>query len=110
MVNLTKFRITNGEIQFIRQVDAIPTTTKKEGNVTINNMGTDAVPAHFEVSFMISAEFGEGHDHVNNAFHLNCIVNNTNDSASYRAVESQAIAELGPMLRAMASKIDEHIS
>ena len=76
--------IANGTVRFVREVEAVPTTSETTGNVTVNNMGSDGVPAHYLVGFMVSADMAEGSIGGFNAFHIETIVPIGSDHAPWK--------------------------
>jgi hypothetical protein len=110
MPTLNEVQLTAGEITFSKEEKGRPATSETKDNVTINHVAIPGTPAHYEVTFMVSATFqeAEGLD-FSNRFHLTCLVPEPSDRAQYRAVEDQAARQIAPMLRSLADKIEAHL-
>lgn len=102
--------IENGRIAFFKRVEETKTISETTGNVTINNIGRPAIPAHYEVAFTITADLQDGGIELRNVFQLSCIVLNENDGAQYRKVEDQSARQLAPILRAVADHIEKKVA
>lgn len=107
MTDLTLSSFGNGEIRYIAKIDAIPPTSETTDNVTIKNMGRDAVPGHFETSFMMQIKIEESGIDAYSTLHWNDVVLADRADISYRAIEDQAARRIAPMLRSLADRIDQ---
>lgn len=106
MARLKEVIFGNGSITYVKKVDGRPESTEKNGNITVHNSAIPGVPAHYQISFMINSEFEQDGVQFLNFFHLNYVVSEQSDRAEYRSIEDQAAKQLGPMLRALAEKIE----
>lgn len=109
MPTIKDVQIHHGEVKFVPEIEATPTTTKTEGNVTINNMGQPGYPAYFDVGFFISVDIEESGLESMNSIHWNVPVQRNDDTAPYREVETQAALLIAPMLRAAADLIEKKV-
>lgn len=110
MPELKLLTLNNGTIQYFSKIDAVPTTSEKAENVTVNIVGREEVPAHFQTSFMISVEIEEGPLKTGNVFHWNDVVPVAEPDAPYRSIEDQAARRIAPMLRLLADQIEADIA
>lgn len=110
MTKLKNATVNNGRINWIEGSPAVAPRVERDGNVTVNYEGTEAVPAYFQTSFMIEAEIEEGGISVNNIFHWDGIVIEKNDGSSYREIETLAVNKIAPLIRELADKIETQIA
>jgi len=110
MVEVKLIGFGNGSINYRGKIEAVPATSETTGNVTVNNAGRDAVPAHFETSFMLSAQVDNDGLIANSTFHWNDVVLSETAEVSYRSIEDAAARRIAPALRALADKIEEEIA
>lgn len=109
MAKIDGVEIRNGSVVFTRAVEEVPSSTKREGNVTINNVGSPGVPAYFEVSFMLNSNFSDGAIKSSNVFHWHCIVPAENSDQSYQKIEDDAARQIAPMLRELADLVEGQV-
>ena len=107
MTDLTLASFGNGEIRYISKVDAVPTTSETNGNVTVKNMGRDEIPGHFETSFMIQVKIEESGIDAYSSFHWHDVVLADQADVSYRSIEDKAARRIAPMLRTLADRLDQ---
>ncbi|MDN3645079.1 hypothetical protein QWY75_02525 [Pontixanthobacter aestiaquae] len=106
--NLVNFGF--GSVQFIKEVEATPPTTKVEGNVTINNAGVAGKPEHFLVTFMLSCADDGPISQRDNIFHWTVAVSDLPRDTPYSEVEEAAARKLAPMLREVAESVEKLVS
>jgi hypothetical protein len=99
----------NGSITFVPPVPGRRASTRVENNVTIVETEIPAKPAHYDVSFQISANDTAGPLATFNVFHLNLKVFDADHREAYRSVEEKAAEMVAPLLREIASKIEESV-
>lgn len=107
MITIKKLELGYGAVTFTKEVEATPTTVHKDGNVTVKNMGSPGRPSNFEVNFMISGDVELSGADFYNIFHLKVVIPGLAKETPYAEVEAQAFAQLAPMLRAFAQKIED---
>lgn len=103
-IEVTDFK--SGTIRFEKKIEAVPATTKTEGNVTINHTGSDEIPAHYVVDFTITAVETVNEIASYNYWSWSTVVLCDDEDASYRDIESQAARKAAPALRAVADQIE----
>lgn len=109
-MKLTEAIIPNAEIGWVNEIPAVPQSTKVEGNVTINNMGSPGVPSYFDATFSIHAKFE--HKGVKQTLLLMPhvpILGETKEVA-FGEIEGKALRKLGPMFRAIADDFDRQMA
>ncbi len=110
MTTVEAARFGNGQVEYRSEVEPVPPTSEKTGNVTVNVTGSEGVSAHYKVTFMIQAELEESNHALNNIFHWSLVVPSEDENASYRDVEDQAARQIAPTLRAVADLVDQQIA
>ena len=98
-----------GTVQYVKEIEAVPASSKKTGNVTINNMATPGSPEHFLVTFMLSYGPDDGALGRRNIFHWTEAVVGLPRTTPYSEVEAQAARQLAPSLRAAADAIEKQV-
>lgn len=110
MTELKSVDFAYGSVTFYKKIEAVPTTTKREGNVTINNMGTPEIPSFHEVSYVLTCNFGDGPREFSNTFHWEVRVEDKGRNAPYGEIEAEAARKIAPMLRAVADEIERAVA
>jgi hypothetical protein len=110
MIELNSVSFGNGDVTFIKEVEATPTTSETTGNVTVKNVGHPGVPAYFEVTFMLGCDWQDGPIQFSNFFHLKALVLGKSRESSYLAVEAEAARSLAPMLRMIADDVEGQVA
>jgi hypothetical protein len=109
-MKLLELLVPNANIEWDNGVEAVPATSKKEGNVTINNMGTPGRPAHFTASFSMYAKADvEGQETVM-YFTPSIPVSGFDKSAPFIEVEDAAVLKLAAFLRAIADDCERQVA
>lgn len=102
--------IPNAEIYWVNEIEAVPKTTKRDGNVTINNMGSPGRPGYFSVSFRMNAKFETGEISESLWFTPTVPIIGATKDISFGELEDQAMHELPAMFRALADDIERQIT
>jgi len=109
MVTTTEVEFGYSSVVYRQEIPAVPTTTQRDGNVTINNIGTPGVPASFEVTSMITADHEAGDVKFHNIFHWKVVLVGLPKDAPYSEVDAEAARRLAPMLRDVADLIEQQV-
>lgn len=110
MPSVTNARFGYGSIQFVKAVEEVPTSSKTQGNVTINNMGSAGIPAYFEATFMLSSTIEAEGVTRDNIFHWSTILPDRPASTPYLEIEAEAARQLAPSLRELADAIEKEVA
>ncbi len=95
-----------GGLTFHSARDATPDRTEVQGNVTINNKGTPARPAHYIANFNINFDAAADTLIARNNLFLSVVVEGANHDAPYSEVERLAADQLAPLLRQVADMVE----
>lgn len=101
--------VENGVIQFNNGIPEVPATSETEGIVTITNAGRPGTPASFEVTFKIVSEFDVDGIGCNPYISMMIPVAVTDKGLPFVEVEERAAEHIGPILRALAEKIEAQV-
>ena len=96
-----------GSITFYKEIEPVPASSHRDGNVTVNNIGSPGRAAYFEASFMLDAEMESGGLTFHNIFHLKALVTGQPNDTPYSKVETEAYEQLAPMLRSLAQALED---
>lgn len=96
-----------GSVQYIKEIEEVPATSKVTGNVTINNSGSPGVEGHFLVTFMLTHEDVNCSSSPRNIFHWTTAVFGMSQDASYAEVEAEAARQIAPALRDLATGVEK---
>lgn len=107
MVTITGVETGYGAVTFYKEIDPVPASSHRDGNVTVNNMGSPGRPSYFEASFMLDAGMESGGLSFHNIFHLKALVTGQPKDTPYAQVETEAYEQLAPMLRALAQALED---
>lgn len=88
----------------------MPTTSEVRGNTTYNTIGTEAVPASFEVVFRVYSTFEIDGRQSEPYISINIPVAMDSKKAKFGEIEQRAAASIAPMLREIAEAIDKQIA
>lgn len=110
MAQVKSVTLGHGEVRFFKKVEATPTTTRRNGNVTVKNVGQPGSPAYFEVSYMIFCTIGERDHDYQNIIHCKVRVDEQDGMTPYFEIEDAAARQLAPMLREIADLVDAQVT
>jgi hypothetical protein len=99
-----------GAITHCAEIPATPTTTERDGNVTIHNEGSPGVPGHFRYSAMLSADFEEEGVKFHNIFHWETLIVGKPGGTPYAELDADAARHIAPMLRDVAASIEAQVA
>lgn len=101
-----------GSVQYVSKIDPVPPSTRVEGNVTYNEIGSDGFPAYFKATFMLTCEtqLGDTDKVMRNIFHWTEAMVGLARETPYSEVEAQAARQLAPSLRAVADQIEKLVA
>ena len=99
-----------GSVQYVREVEATPTTTEVQGSVTINKIGSPGRDAYFLVTFMLTCEPDNDAEGDRNIFHWTEKVAGLARGTPYSEIEAHAARQLSPNLRSAADHIERMVA
>jgi len=99
-----------GSVTYRYEIEAVPPSSKTEGNVTINNSGSPGCPAHYEVEPMITVDHDAGGVIFSNTFHWKVVVVGLPKNAPYSEIDAEAARQIAPMLRDAANLIEKQVA
>jgi hypothetical protein len=98
-----------GSVQFMKELEEVPASSKTHGNVTINNAGTPGKPEHFLVTFMLSCQDDDPVLDRENIFHWTVAVTGLPRNAPYADIEAEAARKLAPKLRKVSEAVEKMV-
>jgi hypothetical protein len=104
---LPEVKVSFGELRYRSEVKEIPGTTETGGDLTWKTKGRPGLPEHFEATFTLSCKIKNGPLRFDNNFLWTTIVVGHGKDAPYSTVESEAVRQLAPELRAAAQRIED---
>lgn len=110
MPNITKVELGPGSIVYLKCEEGRPETVETKLNITVKTPAIPSVPAHYSVIFPVSFEYEEGPHRSRSSIDFYCVVQDADENAPYREIESQAVLQIAPMLRSVADQIEQSIS
>lgn len=98
------------DIAFSNEVPAVPATTERDGNVTINNAAQPGSPAHFMSAVSIPITTTWNGVTMNSSIYLNLAVPAESARTQYREVCQRAVDQIAPLLRSLADQIEQELA
>jgi hypothetical protein len=99
--------IGHGHIKFVKKVEEIPKSIKKEDGITITNTGRPEIPAYYNVSFGIEFDTVNSGIRASNRIIFNDVVLNSCLKSSYIDIENTSALKIASILRELADEIDD---
>jgi hypothetical protein len=109
MAKVTRASIGYGSVEYRKEVEAVPKSSKTTGNVTVNNMGSLGLPAHYKVNFYIGFDLQAEEIQENSYVSISVPLVGKSAEASYGEVEASAALQLPSLLRDLAAELEKQI-
>jgi hypothetical protein len=110
MVELQSVDMGFGSVTFAQLNPETPTTTERQGNTTVNYVGSPGRAPYCEVSYMLTASYKTEDDAFSNIFHWTVRLPGKSASAPYFEAEAEGARLIAPMLRAVADGIEKRVA